>query len=134
MELREKPLPIDMRLLGREAGRAQAFAKCLKYKEREFHADPSPDCVEALIGVYNQLGLREAASGVLRGRGGMREDGVEGGALRPGWLEKIAQWEKALVLYETYGKGYREEMKGKYHHDEILLTLISLFPLPQCPK
>jgi len=104
MELREKPLPIDMRLLGREAGRAQAFAKCLKYKEREFHADPSPECVEALIEVYNQLGLKEAACGVLRAREGGREGGKEAGGLRPAWLEKIVQWEKALVLYETYGE------------------------------
>jgi hypothetical protein len=56
----------DVRLLGAQAERAQAYAKCLKYKEREFHSDPSPDCIEALISVYNQLGLREAAMGILR--------------------------------------------------------------------
>lgn len=41
--------PPDMRLLGQQAERAQAYAKCLKYKEREFHADPSPDCVEVRL-------------------------------------------------------------------------------------
>lgn len=41
-----------MRLLGQQAERAQAYAKCLKYKEREFHADPSPDCVEVYIVYY----------------------------------------------------------------------------------
>lgn len=42
----------DMRLLGQQAERAQAYAKCLKYKEREFHADPSPDCVEVCLHVH----------------------------------------------------------------------------------
>ncbi len=206
------PTQTDMRLLGQQAERAQAYAKCLKYKEREFHADPSPDCVEvseggrrggwmdgwmdgwahrslspvipphlnlassipiyltphhphpqALISVYSQLGLRDSAIGILRhsealllahrkskpaalsppsptkttetgridGRVGgtnptkttrtqQQQPPVVGGALRPSWLEKIHQWEKALALYEAYVgavEAEQEELEQEHEHE-----------------
>lgn len=85
--------------------------------------------------MYGQLGLRDSAIGILRhsealllsarkaaagAAGSRRRKGQRramAGVLRPSWLEKIHQWEKALALYEAYveaveGEGEEEEGLG----------------------
>jgi FKBP12-rapamycin complex-associated protein len=54
MEHDDKALPIDIRVLGREAARCHAYAKALHYKELEFLQDQSSGAVEALIVINNQ--------------------------------------------------------------------------------
>ncbi|CAL5342603.1 unnamed protein product [Camellia sinensis] len=64
----EKPLPIDIRLLGALADKCRAFAKALHYKEMEFEGarskkmDANPVAiVEALTHIKSQLHQHEVA-------------------------------------------------------------------------
>ncbi|KAF5697031.1 FKBP12-rapamycin complex-associated protein, partial [Fusarium mundagurra] len=66
MEHDDKALPIDIRVLGREAACCHAYAKALHYKELEFLQDQSSGAVEALIVINNQLQQSDAAIGILR--------------------------------------------------------------------
>jgi FKBP12-rapamycin complex-associated protein len=96
MEHDDKALPIDIRVLGREAGRCHAYAKALHYKELEFLQDQSGGAVEALIQINNQLQQYDAAIGILR-RAQLYSDGI---ALRETWFEKLERWEEALDFYK----------------------------------
>lgn len=112
MEHDDKALPIDIRVLGREAGRCHAYAKALHYKELEFLQDQSGQAVEALIVINNQLQQYDAAIGILR-RAQLYADGI---ALRETWFEKLERWEEALEFYkqreaETAQSGGKESEK-----------------------
>lgn len=112
MEHDDKALPIDIRVLGREAGRCHAYAKALHYKELEFLQDQSGQAVEALIGINNQLQQYDAAIGILR-RAQLYADGI---SLRETWFEKLERWEEALEFYkqreaETTQGGGKEAAK-----------------------
>ncbi|KAI1406854.1 FAT-domain-containing protein [Hypoxylon sp. FL1857] len=95
MEHDDKALPIDIRVLGREAGRCHAYAKALHYKELEFLQDQSGPAVEALIVINNQLQQYDAAIGILR-KAQLYKDGIQ---LRETWFEKLERWEEALQFY-----------------------------------
>ena len=97
MEHDDKALPIDIRILGREAARCHAYAKALHYKELEFLQDQSSGAVEALIVINNQLQQSDAAIGILR-RAQLYKDGI---TLRETWFEKLERWEEALSFYNT---------------------------------
>ncbi|KAK1436478.1 hypothetical protein QVD17_02258 [Tagetes erecta] len=101
MEHDEKPLPIDIRLLGALAEKCRAFAKALHYKEMEFDGalskkmDANPVAVvEALIHINNQLHQHEAAVGILT-YAQQRLD-VQ---LKESWYEKLQRWDDALKAY-----------------------------------
>jgi FKBP12-rapamycin complex-associated protein len=98
MEMQDKPLPIDVLLLAEQARLANMFAKCLHYRELEFNCSnalPSTKCIEALIIVNDQLGMREAAGGVLQCvRLKYKHIDIE-----PLWLEKLNRWEDAREAY-----------------------------------
>ncbi|KAG8650537.1 serine/threonine-protein kinase TOR isoform X2 [Manihot esculenta] len=101
MEHDEKPLPIDIRLLGALAEKCHAFAKALHYKEMEFvgaqskKTDANPVAVvEALIHINNQLHQHEAAVGILT-YAQQRLD-VQ---LKESWYEKLQRWDDALKAY-----------------------------------
>jgi FKBP12-rapamycin complex-associated protein len=96
MEHDDKALPIDIRVLGREAGRCHAWAKALHYKELEFIQDQSSGAVEALIQINNQLQQYDAAIGILR-KAQSFKDGIQ---LRETWFEKLERWEEALEFYK----------------------------------
>ncbi|KAK3002096.1 hypothetical protein RJ639_022551, partial [Escallonia herrerae] len=73
MEHDERPLPIDIRLLGALAEKCRAFAKALHYKEMEFEGarsnktDANPVAVvEALIHINNQLHQHERWDDALK--------------------------------------------------------------------
>ena len=100
MEHDDKALPIDIRNLGRQAGRCHAFAKALHYKELEFLQDTSTGNVEALIIINNHLQQFDAAIGILR-RAQRYKDGI---ALRESWFEKLHRWEEALAFYNNREK------------------------------
>ncbi|CAI9104219.1 OLC1v1002849C2 [Oldenlandia corymbosa var. corymbosa] len=101
MEHDERPLPIDIRLLGALAEKCRAFAKALHYKEMEFEGarsnrmDANPIAVvEALIHINNQLHQHEAAVGILTYA--QQNLGVQ---LKESWYEKLQRWDDALKAY-----------------------------------
>ncbi|KAJ3394189.1 phosphatidylinositol kinase- protein kinase tor1 [Entophlyctis sp. JEL0112] len=95
MEHDDKALPIDIRTLGSYAGRCQAWAKALHYKELEFLQDPLSSTVETLISINNQLQLPDSAIGILRAA--QESQNIE---LVSSWFEKLNRWEDALIEYE----------------------------------
>ncbi|SPQ26658.1 5e2edd65-6acc-4dcf-a7ef-f29e4cb58798 [Thermothielavioides terrestris] len=95
MEHDDKALPIDIRVLGREAARCHAYAKALHYKELEFLQDHNSHAVEALIVINNQLQQSDAAIGILRKVKAYKE-GIQ---LRESWFEKLERWDEALNFY-----------------------------------
>ncbi|KAI1076860.1 FAT-domain-containing protein [Whalleya microplaca] len=105
MEHDDKALPIDIRVLGREAARCHAYAKALHYKELEFLQDQSGPAVEALIVINNQLQQYDAAIGILR-KAQLYKDGIQ---LRETWFEKLERWEEALTFYNRRESEYPKE-------------------------
>jgi FKBP12-rapamycin complex-associated protein len=99
MERNEKSLPIDIRTLGQYARRCHAYAKALHYKEIEFQANPSSSTIESLIGIYNQLQMRDAAVGILSYA--QHKHRVE---LKETWYETLQRWDEALAAYERKQK------------------------------
>lgn len=94
MEHDDKALHIDIRTLGKYAGKCHAFAKALHYKELEFEQDQNSAAVEALISINNHLQQTDAAFGILRKAQGYRD--VE---LKETWFVKLQRWEEALAAY-----------------------------------
>jgi FKBP12-rapamycin complex-associated protein len=105
MEHDDKALPIDIRVLGREAGRCHAWAKALHYKELEFSQDQTSGAVEALIQINNQLQQYDAAIGILR-KAQLYKDGI---TLRETWFEKLERWEEALEAYKKREQEHPEQ-------------------------
>eukprot|EP01117_Protostelium_nocturnum_P014316 TRINITY_DN5444_c0_g1_i3.p1 TRINITY_DN5444_c0_g1~~TRINITY_DN5444_c0_g1_i3.p1 ORF type:complete len:2209 (+),score=787.54 TRINITY_DN5444_c0_g1_i3:161-6787(+) len=107
MEQDEKPLPIDPKTLGSLAEKCHAFAKALHYKEMEFRTSPVT-AIEALIAIYNQLQLPEAALGILTFA--QKNYNVE---LKESWYEKLERWEQALEAYQKKPSNDPENSLGK---------------------
>ncbi|KAJ8906325.1 hypothetical protein NDN08_002818 [Rhodosorus marinus] len=100
MEHDEKPLPIDLRRLAAMACRCGAYAKALHYKEAEYVQNPASAILgdDGLISIYDNLGQRESAVGVLidaERRFGVRR--------REEWFEKLQRWDDALAAYDADG-------------------------------
>ncbi|KAJ3294404.1 phosphatidylinositol kinase- protein kinase tor1 [Rhizoclosmatium sp. JEL0117] len=91
----KKPLPIARKTLGQYAARSHAWAKALYYKESEFLTDPTPETVETLIGIYNQLQQPDSAVGILR-----RAHENHNVELISTWYEKLNRWEDGLAAHE----------------------------------
>ncbi|KAK4476961.1 hypothetical protein RD792_016131 [Penstemon davidsonii] len=100
MEHDERPLPIDIRLLGALSEKCRVYAKALHYKEMEFEGarpnrmDNPVAVVEALIHINNQLHQHEAAVGILTYA--QQHLGVQ---LKESWYEKLQRWDDALKAY-----------------------------------
>lgn len=113
MDVHDLPLPIDVRILARQAQSANMFAKCLRYREVEFQSKnlkPSLECVDALITVCNQLGLGDRAIGILRYLKFEFPD-VD---IQPQWLEKLCRWDEAFKAYEEQIHDLKNLHKGNY--------------------
>ena len=98
MDMQDKRLPIDVRLLARQAQAVNMFAKCLRFREVEFsskNVEPSIECIDALISVNNQLGLSDRAIGVLE----YLKISYPHIAIQPLWLEKLYRWKDAQQSY-----------------------------------
>ncbi|KAF9993671.1 phosphatidylinositol kinase- protein kinase tor1 [Entomortierella chlamydospora] len=95
MEHDDKPLPIDIRVLGEYAAKSHAFAKALHYKELEFLTEPSTNAIEELIGINNNLQQPDAAAGILT-HAQLHHDFE----LKEAWYERLQRWEDALAAYE----------------------------------
>ena len=89
------PYPVTNQILGTLAEKFHAYAKALHYKEQEFEFHPTR-CIEALISINNQLGLPEAAGGILTYA--QQHQGMQ---LKESWYEKLHRWEEALAAYES---------------------------------
>ncbi|KAH1223091.1 Serine/threonine-protein kinase TOR [Glycine max] len=88
MEHDEKPLPIDIRLLGALAEKCRAFAKALHYKEMEFEGARSKK-MDA-----NPVAVVEAALGILT----YAQQHLDF-QLKESWYEKLQRWDDALKAY-----------------------------------
>ena len=99
MEHDDKPLPIDIGTLGIYAGKCHAYAKALHYKELEFEEEKTPNVVEALISINNQLQQTDAAVGILRNAQKYRDF-----ELKETWFEKLGRWDEALQAYQNRDK------------------------------
>eukprot|EP00158_Paraphelidium_tribonemae_P009901 Partr_v1_DN28994_c0_g1_i3_m24719 putative Phosphatidylinositol 3-kinase len=95
MEHDDKALPIDIKTLGGYAGKCHAYAKALHYKELEFMNEPSPEVIEQLISINNQLQQPDGAVGVLTYA--QRNHNLQ---LKESWYEKLNRWEDALFAYD----------------------------------
>ena len=145
VELNDKKLPIDSITLGTQCRRAHAMAKALRCKELEFKIKQSSECIEALIGINNLLGLDDAAKGVLnriskRGLDHYNDpnsfDSSRGGdsaakiKVMPSWQEKLGNWEEALKLYEeeqelsvgVISEGIRNRSKSTLNQEDRLVS------------
>ena len=65
MEHDDKSLPIDTVTLAVLAEECHAYAKALRFRERQFAQSPA-DATEALVVVYNRVQQPEAAVGAIR--------------------------------------------------------------------
>ncbi|TIB14647.1 hypothetical protein E3P89_00930 [Wallemia ichthyophaga] len=94
MEHDDKPLPIDIPLLGEYAMNVHAYAKALHYQELEFLTEATPTVIESLVHVNTKLQQQDAAWGTLKYA---REqlDIVH----HEEWYEKLGRWHEALVAY-----------------------------------
>ncbi|KAF9582493.1 phosphatidylinositol kinase- protein kinase tor1, partial [Lunasporangiospora selenospora] len=95
MEHDDKPLPIEIRLLGKCALSCHAYAKALHYKELEFRSNHSTLNIESLISINNHLQQSDAAAGILTYA--QQHHDIE---LRESWYERLHRWEDALAAYE----------------------------------
>jgi len=99
MEMQDKRLPLDIRILADQARHANMFAKCLYNREIEFRGKnfpPSADCIDSLISVNNQLGLSDNAVGLLQ----IVKLNYPHIPIQSSWLEKLDRWEDAQRSYE----------------------------------
>lgn len=98
MDMQDKSLPLDVRLLGKRSEDANMYAKSLRYRELESNSayiPPSGECIEALITVNNQLGLEDRAAGVLKTVINLYPSIT----IEPLWLEKLSRWDDARISY-----------------------------------
>ncbi|KAG0047331.1 phosphatidylinositol kinase- protein kinase tor1 [Gryganskiella cystojenkinii] len=110
MEHDDKPLPIEIRTLGKYAHTCHAYAKALHYKELEFmKVDRSRETIESLITINDDLQQPDAAAGILTYA--QRHHSIE---LQESWYERLQRWEDALAAYE------RRQIE---HPDDLTVTL-----------
>ncbi len=105
MELKDETLPLSLSLLTYRAAKANALAKLLYYREKQFmRATALPHDinvplisfhVESLINVYHSLGLHSSAAGILRYTNSIVSDLT----VQPEWVEHMGNIDEALNLY-----------------------------------
>lgn len=99
------PILIDSKLLGSRAMACRAYAKALRYKEKEFlyHSQDS-HVLESLILINNKLQQKEAAEGLLttyrNAVGGDNARLKEEWKVQGRWYEKLHNWDQALIHYQ----------------------------------
>jgi len=109
MEHDDKPLPLDLRVLGEKALKIQAYAKALHYKEIEFKTEPE-NTIEALISINKNLDQINAAQGVVDYVKKKAANDIE---LQPSWFAQLGNWQEALKVYNA--KAARLAEQGMSH-------------------
>ena len=112
MEMQDRRLPVDIRLLARQARKANMFAKCLHYRGLEFHSPtvpPTSECVDDLISVNTELNLPDRAIGLLR----LLKQRYPAMEIQPNWLEKLNRWDDARRLYESECEAFAQKYVGE---------------------
>ena len=94
MDHREVRFILDPRALGDSALSTLAYAKALHYKEVEFNADPSSDCLEQIIRISVMLQQPLMANGIVEYS--KRVDYLE---LQGSWYEPLKRWDDAIAQY-----------------------------------
>ena len=91
-------LPLDSQILCVSAFNSRAYAKALRYKEKEFEQNLiTKDLLENLIDLNNKLQVQEASLGVLehsKKMHGVVEDAK--------WYESLQCWDQALEIYRNH--------------------------------
>lgn len=108
MDMQDRRLPLDIRLLSSRARDSNMFAKCLRYRETEFSSKnifPSKECIEELITVNNELGLGDRAMGVLH----CVMSDFSHISIEPIWLEKLNLWEEARESHTQHSNAWRNK-------------------------
>lgn len=105
MEVDDKSLPIEAKILGEYAYSYHAYAKALHYKEIESFQGRSPAIYESLIGINTQLQQHDAALGTLVVARELYDSKHEE------WYEKLGKWEDALQAYNLK-TGEEAEARG----------------------
>jgi len=108
MDMQDRHLSIDVRLLAVQAKNANMFAKCLYNRELEFaskNLPPSIECIDSLISVNNQLGLPDSAVGMLQ----HLKTHFPHIAIQSAWLEKLRRWNDAQHSYEEESLRFYED-------------------------
>lgn len=112
MDLQDKMLPFDIRLLARNAeSRSGMLSKCVRYREMEFRSVNIPateDCVESLLSAYHQLGFQDAATGLIQ----YVERHYSSIPMRANWLEKLNRYDDARALYDAENKNWETTLYG----------------------
>ena len=91
-------IPLDSQILCVSAFHSRAYAKALRYKEKEFKQNNiTKDLLENLIDLNNKLQVQEASLGVLEHS--KRMHGVVEDAK---WYESLQCWDQALEIYRNH--------------------------------
>ena len=137
MEMQDKRLPLDIRLLADQARNANMFAKCLYNREIEFRGKnfaPSADCINSLISVNNQLGLSDNAAGLLQ----IVKLNYPHIPIQSSWLEKLDRWEDAQRSYEDESTQICSQLMDAYElrqeREAALSDTFDLLPIDNTNK
>ena len=99
-------IPLDNQILCESAFQSRAYAKALRYKEKEFEQNNiTKDLLENLIDLNNKLQVQEASLGVLehaKKMHGVVEDAK--------WYESLQCWGQALEIYRNHQYSGMENM------------------------
>ncbi len=122
MELKDETLPLSLSLLAYRAAKANALAKLLYYREKQYMRVISPEQdvnvplisfhVESLINVYHSLGLHSCAAGILR----YTNSFVSDLSVQPEWIEHVGNIEEALSLYHLEQLQVEDSMRQTGKH------------------
>lgn len=115
MDRDEKPLPINPRILATLAEDNHAYAKALRYNEAIYRRNPHL-AIESLVNVNQQLGLPDAAKGLVPGKNNQSAS----------LYVKLQDWSTALSIYEK-DRGLYE--KNTPHYQNATLGMIKCYDL-----
>lgn len=121
MDHDEKPLPSGTDHLARTACKCGAFAKAIRYREKEYsqHLGKPEKLVhdingeEGLIAIYEKLGHIESAIGTIS-----HYQSQTGEKVKEKWFEKLRRWDDALKVYEKEGSDIHEDISNSLYADK----------------
>ncbi|EDW03717.1 serine/threonine-protein kinase Tor [Drosophila grimshawi] len=113
------PIPFETQLLGTRAMACRAYAKALRYKEKEFVERQEAPVFESLILINNKLQQREAAEGLLT----TYRNSANKGNVHGRWYEKLHNWDQALHHYQLNLNADTNDLEARLGHMRCLEAL-----------